>query len=163
MSLIQPKPLECSDALKELFDGLLGVETTLEKADPIEPVPGKHMVVTRYLSREDIAKAVAVADEPFLYYMGAGLAMVPAEKAKESLESHDPPQELVDNGREVLNVAAAIINDAQSTHVRIDEVYHMPGVLPSDVVDVICRPRLVGAWEVDIPGYGQGHLTIYVG
>lgn len=164
MPLIKPKTLECTEALKELFDGLLGVETKLEPGgEPLEPSPGRHLVATRYLNREDVAKAVAVADESFVYFMGAGLAMMPAEKAEESLASHEPPEELLDNGREVLNVAAAVINDAQSMHVRIDELYRLPGVLPSDVTDVICRPRIVGNWAVEIPGYGTGRLTIYVG
>lgn len=162
MIVTEPRTLKVLDPMKELVDGLLGVECEVTQGEAMQPDEQQKLVVARYLSRQDETRGVVVVDRPFLLYTGAALAMIPKEKADDAMGKAEMPDELVDNGREILNVAAAVFNDAQDIHLRIENLFYTPGVLAPGLAHCITRPRLMAALTFDIPEYGLGHCSMFV-
>jgi hypothetical protein len=152
--------LPTNQAVKELFEGLLGREVTLSygRRPDMEAKPGPCTAV--YVDDQNQLTAVVVMDFPLTANVGAALGLVPAGGAEAAVEDGVIPDSLQENANELLNVLAGTINQFSDVHQRLYRV-HVPGeVLPADVVPWTIT--LTGRLDLTIApkGYGSGDLSI---
>lgn len=94
--------------------------------------------------------------------VGAALSMVPPAAVQEAVKTGNVPPNLLDNAREVINIAANLIASAHGRHVRLRDVA-IGKTLPPEATALLAKPALRIDAELAIPGYGTGKLALVVG
>ncbi|MFO0554199.1 MAG: hypothetical protein U0271_37815 [Polyangiaceae bacterium] len=141
------------DPLAKLLSSLIGRKVQVAKAAKPFVWKGPVLVAT-FIDDEDKLCALAVGDVPFGAHSGAALSMVPPGVATESVRKNVLPPDLLDNAREVLNVATSLFNTPGARHLRLQEVK----VELQPQKEIVGSPQRLDV-SVDITGYGQGQLT----
>jgi hypothetical protein len=153
-------PIPVQEDLRELLADLLGREVTAVRSD--EPVPASGGAVGSYVTDDGRPAAAVVCDLAFAARAAAAITLIPSPAAEEAITERALTPTLRENLREVLNVMARLLNSAQTPHVRLQEVY-APGVAPpAEVARLIAQPADRRSFEVEIPGYGPGRVTVAV-
>lgn len=152
--------LPTNQAIKELFEGLLGREVTLSygRRPDMEARPGPCTAV--YVDDQNQLTSVVVMDFALTASAGAALGLVPAGGAEAAIEDREMPASLQENASELLNVLAGTINEHSDVHQRLYRV-HVPGeTLPADVVPWTIT--LTGRSDVTVSpkGYPSGDISI---
>jgi hypothetical protein len=142
-----------ADATARMLEGLLGRKVSISHGSA-----GDIAWAGRYITRSDELAAVGSADMSMVALAGSALSMVPAGAAQNAANSGDPTELMVENFNEVLNVAASLIIDAGSEHVRLD------GIIPAADLDEATAALAKNGetrkdFVVDIDGYGKGTLS----
>jgi hypothetical protein len=79
--------------------------------------------------------------------------------AREELETGALTGDLEEFFREVVNVLAKLLNSPTTPHVRLGEVYRLPGPVPVAVAGLVLEPAARDDHRVTIDGYGPGSMT----
>jgi hypothetical protein len=142
-----------ADAVTKMLESLLGRDVFVVAGGPAEAG-----WAGRYVTRGDVLAAVGVADVRLVSLAGSALSMVPPGTAKAAADSGDPSEAMLENFHEILNVAASLIIDAGSEHVRLD------GIAPANELDEeTAAMAATGAsradYTVDIDNYGKASLS----
>jgi hypothetical protein len=87
------------------------------------------------------------------------MSMVPRAAAEECLETGVLPAEFQDNLHEVLNIASALLNEDEATHVRIRSLELLETGLAEDTLGLLADPRAGGFFRVEVDDYGSGLLS----
>ena len=69
------------------------------------------------------------------------------------------PEEFQDNLHETLNIASALLNVDDATHLRIKPLELLESGLSEGTLALLADPRSGGYYDVDIDGYGSGVLS----
>jgi hypothetical protein len=146
--------------LRDLLQDLLGRSIESSRSD--QPLPEAGAVVADYVTDEGVVGAVVVCDLPFAVRCAAAITLVPSPAADESIEEGEFPQHLSDNLREVLNVAASLLNSAETPHLTIRKVYGPAEARPPDVLRLLSSSPDHRAFDADIQGYGPGRFAVTV-
>ena len=135
-----------------MLENLLGREVYVSDGDS-----GESLWSGRYITRDDQLAAVGLADIRMVAYAGSALSMVPPATAQDVVKEGDPTSAMIENLHEVLNVAASLMMDAGSDHVRLD------GIEPVASLDAVAADLVASgtgtSFVVDIDGYGKGGLS----
>ena len=145
--------------VRALVDGLLdrGVAVA-EESRPV--LLGRDVaVVATYVDDAGDVRAVVLLDLALGAVLGAALALVPPPRVAEATASGRVPEDLADNTREVLNVAASLFN-CDDVHLKLRDVAVAPEPVHGPTVDFLRRPGRRADVKVDVPGYGAGVLGI---
>lgn len=146
--------------IKDLFEGLLGRDATLDAAAPLAPGPRTPASVAVYVDDALRITGLIACDLPLSAYAGAALGLVPAGAAEEAVAGGALPGSLAENLYEVLNVAASMFNVPGADHVRLHELHPAGTPLPPAVrVQALTLGRREDV-RVDIAGYGAGRLAV---
>ena len=142
-----------ADALSKMLASLLGRKVLVAAGDAADGA-----WAGRYITHADALAAVGVGDAQLVSMAGSALSMVPPGAAQAAADSGDPTEAMIENFHEILNVAASLIIDAGSEHVRLD------GMTPANALDdETAAMASTGAkrrdFTVDIDGYGKGSLS----
>jgi hypothetical protein len=144
--------LPSADAVAAMLENLLGREVYVSDGDS-----GESLWSGRYITRDDQLAAVGLADIRMVAYAGSALSMVPPATAQDVVKEGDPTSAMIENLHEVLNVAASLMMDAGSDHVRLD------GIEPVASLDAVAADLVASgtgtSFVVDIDGYGKGGLS----
>lgn len=147
-------------SIRELLDGLLGREVTLEPGAPLAPSAKTPTSIATYVDDSLQLRSLIVVDLPFGAYAGAALGLIPVGGASDAIESGSLPETMAENLYEVLNIAASLFNVAGAAHLRLYQVHHAGTPLPADI---LARALTLGRREdlkVEVAGYGAGRLSI---
>ncbi len=145
--------------LGTLLDGLLdrGVTAVVE---PRPTLPGRQVqVVASYVDEAKEIRAVVMLDLPLGTGLGAALALVPAPRVAEAVRSGTVPEDLADNTREVLNIAASLFN-CGDVHLKLADVAVAPTPVDAATVTFLRVPRRRADLRVTVPGYGEGIFAV---
>jgi len=153
-----PRLLPSADDVSRLLNGLLGKSVNVKKGTPVSPDKVKASVAL-YRDASGALGAVCVSDLVVAAGAGAALALVPAGVAADSAKEGVLPANLAENWREVLNVASSWFNVAGS-HVSLREVLQPADAVPDDAKALLAKPPTRADFEVEIAGYGSGHMTL---
>jgi len=145
--------LPTADATTKTLEGLLGRKVSVSFGSA-----GDVAWVGRYITRADELAAVGVADVSMVALAGSALSMVPAGAAQNAVSSGDPTELMVENFHEILNVAASLIIDAGSEHVRLDRI-SPAAELDEETTTLTKSGATRKDFVVDIDGYGKGTLS----
>ena len=146
--------------VRELLTDLLGRDVVVEPADPFTGDSARGSTFAVYVDDVGTTRVVAVADFALSAWAGAAVGLMPAGGASDAIDEGELSPMLRENLAEVLNVMAALLNEAGRPHVKLTEVHHVdawphPQVL-ADVATTGRRLDLV----VTIPLYGKGRLSV---
>ncbi len=156
-------PLPSAKDVRELLEGLLGRDVdVLTGAPMVDPAAGGGALVGVYVDRLLGLRALCLFDVPLAAHAGAAIGLVPAPVARESAESEVLDPVLEENARELLNVAASLLNGEDLPHVRLDAVYAPREPLPADVAQWVKAYVRRTDLEVTVAGYGTGGLSLLV-
>jgi len=144
--------LPSADAVAAMLENLLGREVYVSDGDS-----GESLWSGRYVTRDDQLAVVGLADIRMVAYAGSALSMVPPGTAQDVVKDGDPTSAMLENLHEVLNVAASLMMDAGSDHVRLDGIGPVAS-LDAGATDLIADGTGT-SFVVDIDGYGKGGLS----
>jgi len=145
----------------KLIAGLVGRQVIVDKVPPPALDLTKPATVAAYVRDSGLIGAVAVCDLSLTAHLGAALALVPARAAREAVDAGDLPDDLVENHREIVNVAARVFNRPNLPHVRLRDVDVTPSTPPGDVNGLLARFSERLAMEIEIEGYGTGTMWLF--
>ncbi|MFV0632939.1 hypothetical protein [Demequina sp.] len=159
--MTRPTPVPSAFEVRDLFEGMLGRDVTWEsRGGPVDVLDGA--AVAAYVDDLGRLAALALADIPLVARAGSAIGlMAPATALSAIAEGLVTPMQF-DNLSEILNVAASLLNKADTPHLRLRETYAPREALPADVRDLalVQGGRIDGT--LDIQGYGPGRLSIVV-
>jgi hypothetical protein len=150
-----------AELVGRLIAGLIGRSVTVDKVPPPNLDLTEPMTVAAYVRDSGLIGAVAVSDLALTAQLGAALAMVPAGVANEAIELGALPDDLVENHREIVNVAARLFNRANLPHVKLRDVDVTPTTLPGDVNGLLSGFKERLAMEIETEGYGVGRMWMF--
>jgi hypothetical protein len=150
-----------AELVGRLIAGLVGRSVTVDKVPPPSLDLTEPMTVAAYVRDNGMLGAVAVSDLALTAQLGAALAMMPAGVAKEAIDNGALPDDLIDNHREIVNVAARLFNRANLPHVKLRDVSVTPTTLPGDVNGLLNRFTERLAIEIETEGYGVGRMWLF--
>ena len=158
--MIRTISLPSTDYVARLLGGLLDREVTAAKDDDAGPSPQQAGLVALYAQDDGAVAALCVCDLDLAARAGAALTLVPADNALEAVKQGYLPDSIEENAHEILNVAARLFNSPRSPHVALRGVHRLPGMLPADARGLLSAPAGRLGVQVEIEGYGSGHLWL---
>ena len=103
--------------------------------------------------------ALCGADVNLAASLGAALSMLPVALVKESAKSRELTPVMCENLREIMNICTRLILDETTPHLRLDQIYPTKS-LPSAASALLAAPKGRREFQVQVPKYGGGVLTI---
>lgn len=156
------RPMPIPEVIRDFLGDLLGKPVSVTKRKPIDfaasgPESGDVFVTGRYLDDGGQLVGACISDLPLASSVGAALAMISADVAKESVKAGVLSESLRDNLYEVLNIMSGLLNGPSVRHLRLADV--VDGV-PEDVVELIKAAPGRKHYDVTILGYSGGRLGL---
>lgn len=151
-----PKPAEVAD----LFGGLIGKKVEVKATTAALTVNGSLPVaVATYVDDTHKVVALGLCDLAFSCNMGGAIALVPPKIAAANLKDKELPESFVENLREIVNVSAALINNAGSKHLRLKELYIDLKTLPEEATALLTSAKARCDMDVVVENYGPGKIS----
>jgi hypothetical protein len=149
--------------LCDLLTGLVGADVATTPAST--PMTTKEAyVIADYVEDDGSLTGLCLADVKIANFLGAALAMIPANAAEKDARAKKLSDEVKDNIQEIFNIAASLFNTSGGKHNRFRRLYlpHKED-LPSEVEAVLKSPAARGDYALSVPGYGDGKLSVLAG
>lgn len=146
--------------LCDLLTGLVGADVATTPASA--PMTTKEAyVIADYVEDDGSLTGLCLADVKIANFLGAALAMIPANAAEKDARAKKLSDEVKDNIQEIFNIAASLFNASGGTHHRFRRLYlpHKED-LPPEVEAVLKSPAARGDYALSVPGYGDGKLSV---
>ncbi len=106
--------------------------------------------------------AMCAADLAFAAFTGAALSLIPAESAQERIRTGVLDEMMQENFAEVLNVLSRIFVVTETTRMTLLEPILPPCAVPTTLAPGVAATSILRAdYEIDIGGYGLGHLALW--
>jgi hypothetical protein len=155
--------LPAEKLVKDVLDGMLGRETSLKHADsrlsPIEAVGG---MVASYCDDTGRIRAISGWSVAAAAYVGGALGLIPAATTEEMVDEHYLKDDVAENLAEVCNVLAGTFEQAGSPHVRLLKTYQPAAKAPPDVSIFLYQHSERVDFDIEVPTYGTGKMSIVV-
>ncbi len=149
-----PADRETLGVLSMLYgDGLV-----VKKADE-DPSLDSDALVGLFVDSEGKTVAACTCDTSFAAYGGAALSMMPKGGAEDAAESGEISPIMQENVYEVMNICSRLLMNDSTPHLKLADMYQGLDNVPESSVEVIKNADGV-KFEVEIPNYGKGHLSI---
>jgi hypothetical protein len=149
-----PADRETTGVLSMLYgDGLV-----VKKAEE-NPSIENDALVGLFVDSEGKTVAACTCDVPFAAYGGAALSMMPKGGAEDAAESGEISTIMQENVYEVMNICSRLLMNDSTPHLKLTDMYEGLDKVPDEAVEVIKNANGV-KFEVEIPNYGKGHLSI---
>ncbi|WP_029068285.1 hypothetical protein [Jonesia quinghaiensis] len=159
----QKSPLPTAQATKEMVETLIGRQLNIRTGAPmVDPEGPGGALVAEYVSDTLSLNALVAMDLGAAANIGASLALMPAAVAQDAMKDGELTDILFETVGEVFNVMAALFNQQGAPHLRLGTVHPAQQPLPGDIAPWVMAyvPRL--DLEVEVTGYGSGHLSVVV-
>lgn len=156
MAFAFPEPKHVS----EMMSSLLSMPASAKKAStPYKPGPKEPAFYSAFAAEGPEVGAVIVTDLGFACRSGAALALIPVGVAEEGVKANAPSGELMDNYREVMNVASTLLANP-TTRARLLDVRSAPSDLPDGSRAIVDKPSRRIDFDIDLGKYGKGRLAL---
>lgn len=156
MAFAVPEPKHVS----QMLTSLLGMPTSAKKATgAFKPGPRDPALYSAFAAESPEVGVVVITDLAFACRSGAALALIPVGVAEEGVKANAATGELMDNYREVMNVASTLLANA-TTRARLLEIRSAPGELPTGSIAIVEKPARRLDFDVDLGKYGKGRLAL---
>ncbi|RYE66290.1 MAG: hypothetical protein EOO79_07050 [Oxalobacteraceae bacterium] len=151
-----PSAFQVSDCVRKLTRREATV-TVLAK-----PAAAKLAYAGTFHSGDRAVIAMCAADVAFAGYTGAALAMIPADSAQERVRSGVLDEMMQENFAEVLNVLSRIFVVPETERMTLLKPIFPPCAVPARLEPSVAFTSILRAdYEIDIDGYGVGHLALW--
>ena len=146
-------------AIGSLLEMLLGRTVTVTPSDvDVRSLP----YAGTYVARDDSLGAVALCDRAFVCWMGSALSLVPPTSACEALKSGELSPLMLENGQEVLNIAASLISQ-DGYHLRFHDLLEPSSPSWQEVQRFVDAAKERVGVDVAVSGYGDGVFALFAG
>ena len=147
-----------TDAITKLLAVLYGEDLETEESDD-EEISDQYIAV--FLDDEDKLAALCACDLAFVGYTGGGLSMIPAGGIEDMIDEEDLSSTLEGNFYEVMNICSKLMMVDSGAHLRLDKVLP-PGEEGAAAVAELEGRCTKQSFEVEIPRYGDGMMTVVI-
>jgi hypothetical protein len=148
--------LPSRDALARLLRDLFGRAVA---AKGVSAPAATKCFIASYVDAEGRVAALAVCDVAAGATLGSAIALIPSGAAADAARAGRLTADMVDNLREVLNVAASLFT---GLHVTFREVLPPGAPLAPDQSAILSRPSARLDSSVEVTGYTAGVLSLLV-
>ena len=149
-----PGDRETLGVLSMLYGDGLVVKKTGE-----EPKIEDETLVGLFADPDGNTVAACSCDIPFAAYGGAALSMMPKGGAEDAVEEGEISKIMQENIYEVMNICSRLLMSDSTPHLRLTDMYEGLEKVPAESSEVLKACPGV-KFEVEIPNYGKGHLSI---
>lgn len=146
--------------IKDVLDGLLGVDVAVSPADALTPADTVSGALALYIDDGGRLGAVAGWDLAAAAYVGAAVALVPVAGAEDAIEDRYIPEHLLENLSEVSNVLASVFQLPANPHLRLERLYRPVNTAADDAIHLLYALGHRIDLNVDVPRYGKGRLSV---
>jgi hypothetical protein len=153
-------PMPLPESVQRMLADLLGKPVTAKKAAPGGLSTAKPGVVAHYVYDSGVTGSLILCDLALSSYAGAALMLLPPAAAVEGVKAGKMNETIVENIREVLNICASLFIYEDKAHVRLRELYPLPGTTTPEVAKILTRPSARLELDVTITGYGAGKIAL---
>lgn len=148
-----PEPKSISEILVMVFGD--GVKT--EKGKPSDL---KEAYIATYIDDDDNLVALCSCDLPFVAYSSSALSMIPAGAANDMIKEKDLNETVMANFNEIMNICSKLFMSDDSDHLRLGKILD-PASSTATLAEF--KEDKNEAFTIDVPKYGVGNLTFYIG
>jgi hypothetical protein len=163
---VEPEPLTelpPNKAVKDVLEDLLGRDVDVRLSRDRTPLSPEHLTMEAvYVDDQMGTRAVIVTDLPLTAYCATAIGLVPPARAESAIELGGLTDALVENISEVFNIMASLFNRRGAPHVRLYAWYPPGEPAPADIADLTAAYIGRTDLDIDISGYGAGHLGIVI-
>ncbi|WP_292955040.1 MULTISPECIES: response regulator [unclassified Neptuniibacter] len=112
-------------------------------------------------TEENKVRAISILTLPAACILGGSIDALPASTVQSSIDDRTIPQPILDNCEKLLRVISATIKGQNNKgEMQLRSVNYVPKVFPK-IESLFQKPESERVdYEISIPGYGQGSLTI---
>jgi hypothetical protein len=103
--------------------------------------------------------ALCIADVNLAASFGAAFSMLPAAMAKEVAKTRQLTDVMIDNVREIMNICTRLMMDANSPHLKLEQIYPAKS-LPAPAAALLGAPPGRREFQLQLPKYGGGVLSL---
>ncbi len=150
-------PLE---EIAELLHSLLDMKIAVEPGQPVQLDQEKPTAVATFVNEAGRVKTVLLCDLEGIIYLGAGMAVMPADLAHEFISSKNIPDNIAEIFQEVINESANLFNKSGKLHLSPGVLKITPDTLPDKVERLISKPGSRLDIKIEVPGYGTGMISL---
>ncbi len=149
------------DAIAKMMTDLLGVPTTTKLLSV--PVPTAALkIFSTYVDDANKLTWIGGMDVACAASTGSALAMMPIGPVNEAIKSNALTAAMIENSREVANVAANLFNTLSGHgHVRLRDYIVAPQPIPPALSPLLAKPILRVDLDVVVRGYPIGKLSFF--
>lgn len=157
MASTYPTPSEIE--VRQMLGMLFGNDLKISAADTmsVEPAPGKAAAV--FVADDGTPVTACVCDMQFAAFAGAALTRIPKGGAEDAARSGELTANMLGNLHEVMNICSRLFMSASSPHLKLDKLYASAAELPENAKSILGSIKGRLDLKVNIPGYGDGHLS----
>jgi hypothetical protein len=145
------------EAVGTLLKTLLPGSVDVKAGKPVDKAQALIAVYNRDAGALEVA---CVCDFGMVAFGGAALAMIPAAAAKSSQASGQFPESILENFREIMNIAGTIVNLPGHPHVSFHALLKSSEANSPEITALLAKPAGRLDLEVNIGNYGVGHISI---
>jgi hypothetical protein len=147
---------------EETLSMLFGDDTLIKSGKALDIKAGNGNFIAIYVNDTGSPVAASMCDVAFAAFAGSSLSMIPAGGARDAVKSRDLSEDMLNNLNEVMNIISSLFMDKNTPHLRLDTIYGDAGELPENALAIANTPAGRVDYEVDIPRYGKGMLSLLV-
>lgn len=147
---------------EETLSMLFGDDTFVKQGKALEVNGGNGNYIAVYIDDEGSPVAISMCDISFAAFAGSSLSMIPAGGARDAVKSKDLSEDMLNNLNEVMNIISSLFMNKDTPHLRLETIYPNAGELPENALAMASAPVGQANYEVEIPRYGRGLLSLLV-
>lgn len=155
----RPIPVPQAADLQDILTALLSLDVTVTIDHPrqlVEVVPGALVV---YLSERNRIGVAAYLDVGFVNRVGAALVRITPAIAEHEVRAGRVGEDLGPNTHALMRVLGRLLNSQRSVVLRPSDLHALPGPLPGEFRELDRTATRRFGFQVDVGGYGTGHVT----
>lgn len=155
-----PDGLSSAADVAELLGSLTGREVSVGQGPVVsfdEPV-----VIAVFVDEDGQPVSAILADIDGSASMAAALTLLPAGVVEEAKRRGTLDAALLENWTEIANILTQIVRVPGFQSGTLQDCVHGADVATGAVKTFLERARFRAGWRFEVPGYGAGHLAVYL-
>ena len=157
MATTHPTPQEIE--VRQMLGMLYGNDLEINPVDPLATGADSGHAAAVFIDDNGTPVSACVCDMKFAAFAGAALTKIPLGGAEDAAESGKLTENMLGNLYEVMNICSRLFMDSSSPHLKLDKLYASISDLPDNALALVNAITGRLDLKVNIPGYGEGHLS----
>lgn len=146
--------------VRAMLEPLTGRDLDMAPGPPFAPGPHAPATVAAYISDQGVLRATVTLDLALSAALGGSLALTPPSAVAEAVAEGALSELMREGLDEVANIVAALFNQDNAVHLRLDRVYHPGAELPRPVRAHCLTLGKRLDLSIAVAGYGAGRFGL---
>ena len=157
MATVHPTPREIE--VRQMLAMLFGNELEINEAEALPTGTDSGHPTAVFTADDGTPVTACVCDMNFAAFAGCALTKIPPGGAEDAAKSGELTENMLGNLHEVMNICSRLFMDSSSPHLKLDKLYASISELPDNARTLVDSVAGRLDLKVNIPGYGEGHLS----